>query len=192
MRVDWIEHVIATGGDQYLKTPEHLLPWHVRTMLDVYLALAAFFGGLLWLTLLGLRRAIFGRRQVAAPGAKAPAPGKAEGVKTFHVVASTQPGMTGQYGKLSLLAEQLHPYTARLQGEHICVAARHENLKLYCSSHVCRQSCASTWVRLGPSGVGSCSRCSFSPCGGGMLLMSWALSCKGQKGKSAGCPVAGR
>ena len=96
MHADWIEHVIATGGDQYLKTPEHLLPWHVRVMLDVYLALAAFFGGLLWLTLLGLRRVFSGRAQRAAPGAKASAPVKAEGVKTFHVVASTQPGMTGQ------------------------------------------------------------------------------------------------
>ncbi|KAK9902751.1 hypothetical protein WJX75_004835 [Coccomyxa subellipsoidea] len=25
---DWVEHVMATGGDTYLKTPDHLLPWH--------------------------------------------------------------------------------------------------------------------------------------------------------------------
>ncbi len=59
---------MATDGDQYLKTPEHLLPWHVRTMLDVYLALAAIFGGLIWLMLLGLRRLLFGRRQQGGSG----------------------------------------------------------------------------------------------------------------------------
>ena len=91
MRADWIEHVIATDGDQYLKTPEHLLPWHVRAMLDVYLALAAGCGGLMWLILLGLRRLFFGRRP--APGSKAVAPRKAEGVKTYHVVASSQQGL---------------------------------------------------------------------------------------------------
>ncbi len=91
---DWIEHVIATNGDQYLKTPEHLLPWHVRNMLDVYLALAAIFGGLTWLMLLGLRRLFFGRRHRAASGTKAAAPRKAEGPKTFHVVASSQQGET--------------------------------------------------------------------------------------------------
>ncbi|CAL5226001.1 g8804 [Coccomyxa viridis] len=89
---DWIEHVMATDGDQYLKTPEHLLPWHVRNMLDVYLALAAIFGGLIWLMLLGLRRLLFGRRQQAAPATKAAAPGKTEGPKTFHVVASSLQG----------------------------------------------------------------------------------------------------
>lgn len=83
---------MATDGDQYLKTPEHLLPWHVRNMLDVYLALAAIFGGLIWLMLLGLRRLLFGRRQQAAPATKAAAPGKTEGPKTFHVVASSLQG----------------------------------------------------------------------------------------------------
>jgi hypothetical protein len=42
---------METGGDQYLKTPEHLLPWHVKHMLDVYVAIVAVAGGLL---LLGL------------------------------------------------------------------------------------------------------------------------------------------
>ena len=97
VHADWIEHVIATDGDQYLKTPEHLLPWHVRTMLDVYLALAAIFGGLSWLTLLGLRRLLFGRRRRAASGTRATAPGKSEGVKTFHVVASSLQGATSYY-----------------------------------------------------------------------------------------------
>ena len=66
-------------------------------MLDVYLALTAMLGGLLWLMLLGLRRLVFGRRHRAAQGPKAAAPGKAEGVKTFHVVASSQQGVTLQH-----------------------------------------------------------------------------------------------
>ena len=89
---DWIEHVIATDGDQYLKTPEHLLPWHVRSMLDIHLALALIASGLSWLAFLGLRRLCFGRRQKAHLQSKAAVPGKGEGVKTFHVVASTRQG----------------------------------------------------------------------------------------------------
>jgi len=89
---DWIEHVIATDGDQYLKTPEHLLPWHVRSMLDIHLALALIASGLSWLAFLGLRRLCFGRRQKAHLQSKASVPGKGEGVKTFHVVASTRQG----------------------------------------------------------------------------------------------------
>lgn len=93
-RADWIEHVIATDGDQYLKTPEHLLLWHVRAMLDVYLALALIFGSLFWLAAAGLRRLFgFGRRQKPAPmGALVSKPLGPQGVKTYHVVASTQQG----------------------------------------------------------------------------------------------------
>ncbi|CAL8466391.1 g5927 [Coccomyxa elongata] len=59
---DWVEHVLATGGDQYLKTPEHLLPWHVRHMLDVYAFVGALLSGLAWLSL-AATRALFGGRQ---------------------------------------------------------------------------------------------------------------------------------
>ncbi len=52
---------MATGGDTYLKTPEHLLPWHVRHMLDVYAFVAALLAGLLWLSCAGMR-ALFGGR----------------------------------------------------------------------------------------------------------------------------------
>ena len=90
---DWIEHVMATDGDQYLKTPEHLLPWHVRAMLDVYLALALCFAGLVWLASLPLRSLCAGRRRRGGP---APAKGdprfKSKGPRTFHVVAASQQG----------------------------------------------------------------------------------------------------
>ena len=92
---DWIEHVIATDGDQYLKTPEHLLPWHVRAMLDVYLALALFFGGLLWLAATGLRRLVFGRRRKATiTEEKGPAGASksVSGARTVHVMASAGQG----------------------------------------------------------------------------------------------------
>ena len=59
---DWVEHVLATGGDQYLKTPEHLLPWHVRHMLDVYAFVGALLGGLAWLSF-AATRSLFGGRQ---------------------------------------------------------------------------------------------------------------------------------
>jgi hypothetical protein len=42
---------MATDGEQYLKTPEHLLPWHVRHMLDIYGALIAMVAGCVWLCL---------------------------------------------------------------------------------------------------------------------------------------------
>ena len=91
---DWIEHVMATNGDQYLKTPEHLLPWHVRAMLDVYLALALCFAGLLWLASLPLRWLCARRRQ---SGGLHPAKGEPQsrnkGPRTFHVVAASQQGM---------------------------------------------------------------------------------------------------
>lgn len=38
---DWIEHVIATGGEPYLKTPEDELSFIVRNSLDVHAILAA-------------------------------------------------------------------------------------------------------------------------------------------------------
>ncbi|CAK0783984.1 hypothetical protein CVIRNUC_007187 [Coccomyxa viridis] len=92
---DWIEHVMATDGDQYLKTPEHLLPWHVRAMLDVYLALALCFAGLLWLASLPLRWLCARRRQSGGPHpAKGEPQSRSKGPRTFHVVAASQQGDT--------------------------------------------------------------------------------------------------
>lgn len=34
--VDWVEHAIATGGEAYLRTPDHDLPFYARHMLDVW------------------------------------------------------------------------------------------------------------------------------------------------------------
>ena len=92
---DWIEHVIATDGDQYLKTPEHLLPWHVRAMLDVYLTLALFFGSLSWLAATGVRRLVFGRRRratITEEKGPAGASKSVSGPRAFHVVASAGQG----------------------------------------------------------------------------------------------------
>ena len=52
---DWIEHVIETKGDPYLKTPDDELSYIVRYNLDVYAAVAACLG-LLLLLALGLLR----------------------------------------------------------------------------------------------------------------------------------------
>jgi hypothetical protein len=38
---DWIEHVLATHGEPYLKTPDEDLPSLVRLSYDVYLTVAA-------------------------------------------------------------------------------------------------------------------------------------------------------
>lgn len=38
---DWMEHVVATGGEPYLRTPEEDLPFLVRHSLDVAAAWAA-------------------------------------------------------------------------------------------------------------------------------------------------------
>ena len=38
---DWIEHVIATGGEAYLRTPENEMSFIVRNSLDVYTVIAA-------------------------------------------------------------------------------------------------------------------------------------------------------
>ena len=51
---DWVEHVIETKGDPYLKTPEDELSFIVRHNLDVYAMLAAS----LYLLLLLSRRLI--------------------------------------------------------------------------------------------------------------------------------------
>lgn len=40
---DWIEHVLNTNGDPYLKTPEDEMSFVVRNMLDVYATAAACF-----------------------------------------------------------------------------------------------------------------------------------------------------
>ena len=39
---DWVEHVLATGGEAYLRTPDDDLPLLVRLSLDVW---AACLGG---------------------------------------------------------------------------------------------------------------------------------------------------
>lgn len=38
LRADWVEHVLATGGEAYLRTPEESLPLFVRLSLDVWAA----------------------------------------------------------------------------------------------------------------------------------------------------------
>ena len=48
MYADWLEHVIDTKGDPYLKTPENELSFIVRHNLDVY----ALLGAALYLLLL--------------------------------------------------------------------------------------------------------------------------------------------
>ena len=35
---DWVEHVLATGGEAYLRTPDEDLPLIVRLSLDVWAA----------------------------------------------------------------------------------------------------------------------------------------------------------
>ena len=66
--------MLATGGDQYLKTPEHLLPWHARHMLDVYALLLAAGAFCTWVSikaasaLLGWRRRKVLIERKVAPG----------------------------------------------------------------------------------------------------------------------------
>ena len=70
---DWIEHVVETKGDPYLKTPDDELSYIVRHNLDVYVAIAAFAGLLLLLALRLLRsvwRSVFGYQKVGSSGAK--------------------------------------------------------------------------------------------------------------------------
>ena len=55
---DWIEHVVDTKGDPYLKTPADELSYIVRYNLDVYAAVAACLGLLLLLTVGLLRLAM--------------------------------------------------------------------------------------------------------------------------------------
>ncbi len=38
MSADWVEHVLATGGEAYLRTPDDDLPLLVRLSLDVWAA----------------------------------------------------------------------------------------------------------------------------------------------------------
>lgn len=38
LRADWVEHVLATGGEAYLRTPEESLPLFVRLSLDIWAA----------------------------------------------------------------------------------------------------------------------------------------------------------
>ena len=70
---DWIEHVVETKGDPYLKTPDDELSYAVRYNLDVYVAIAAVVGLLLLLALRLLRlvwRSIFRYQKVGSRGAK--------------------------------------------------------------------------------------------------------------------------
>lgn len=38
VHADWVEHVLATGGEAYLRTPEQDLPLVVRYSLDIWAA----------------------------------------------------------------------------------------------------------------------------------------------------------
>ena len=70
---DWIEHVVETKGDPYLKTPDDELSYIVRHNLDVYLAVAAFVGLLSFLALRLLRsvwRSVFGYQNIGSSGVK--------------------------------------------------------------------------------------------------------------------------
>ena len=55
---DVVEHVLATGGDNYLDTAEHLYTWWQLALLDVYLVLfvgvftvMSLVGAALWVLL---------------------------------------------------------------------------------------------------------------------------------------------
>ena len=58
---DWLEHVLETGADGYLHTPEAGLHWAVRAELDINLVLAAVLLAPVLLCWLALRRCC-GRR----------------------------------------------------------------------------------------------------------------------------------
>lgn len=67
VRADWIEHVVATGGEPYLHTPEEGLPFLVRHSLDTaaaWAALAACAAALL----VSVMRALAGAGAWGAPG----------------------------------------------------------------------------------------------------------------------------
>ena len=70
---DWLEHVAATGGEPYLRTPEDDLPFLVRHSLDVaavWAALAALLGVCVACIVRGamglIRRGLAGRADGAA------------------------------------------------------------------------------------------------------------------------------
>ena len=52
---DWVEHVVATGGKPYLRTPESEMSFVVRNSLDVYTVIAA-----MCCLALGLAHAVLG------------------------------------------------------------------------------------------------------------------------------------
>lgn len=52
MRADWVEHVLATGGEAYLRTPDEDLIWLTRMGVDVLIA----YIGALSLTVFLIRR----------------------------------------------------------------------------------------------------------------------------------------
>ena len=54
LSADWVEYVIATGGEAHLKTPEHDLSFVVRNSLDVLALVAActmLAAALVWMSL---------------------------------------------------------------------------------------------------------------------------------------------
>ena len=70
---DWIEHVVETKGDPYLKTPDDELSYIVRHNLDVYVAIAASVGLVLLLALRLLCsawRSAFGYHKIGSSGVK--------------------------------------------------------------------------------------------------------------------------
>lgn len=48
---DWVEHVLATGGDAYLHTPDQDLPLYVRLSLDMWAIVLAAAAVLLYTAL---------------------------------------------------------------------------------------------------------------------------------------------
>ena len=52
---DWVEHVLATGCEPYLKTPDDELSFLVRNSLDVYATLIICCLVPAWLALQGIR-----------------------------------------------------------------------------------------------------------------------------------------
>ena len=72
---------MATDGDQYLKTPEHLLPWHVRHMLDVWGFLLAVAACLCWVCIRVASALLGWKRRGVARGTKVSSGGVTVGDK---------------------------------------------------------------------------------------------------------------
>lgn len=57
VHADWVEHVLATGGEAYLRTPEQDLPFFVRHSLDLWAACLAAAAVLVYVAFLLARLA---------------------------------------------------------------------------------------------------------------------------------------